>query len=98
VVRPGLVRDERVQARYISELLDVYEAEGVYGAFVYDFIESDGPYSPDPVHDFDMTGFSLVKVFPPESGRGYEQTGHWEPKLAFHTLARRFARTGRPPP
>ncbi len=98
VVRPGLVRDERVQARYLSELLDVYEAEGMYGAFVYDFIESDGPYSPNPRHDFDMTGFSLVKVFSPESGRGYQQTGHWEPKLAFRTLARRFARTGQPRP
>lgn len=91
VIPPGYVRDEGAQARYISELLDVYEAEGVYGAFVYDFIEPDGPYSPDPARDLDMAGFSLVKVLPPETGLGYERTGHFEPKLAFHTLARRYA-------
>ncbi|WP_205718641.1 hypothetical protein [Actinomadura sp. WMMA1423] len=91
VVPPGYVRDERTQARYISELLDVYEAEGVYGAFVYDFIEPDGACSPDPAKDLDMAGFSLVKVLRPETGLGYEKTGHFEPKLAFRTLARRYA-------
>ncbi|WP_084262454.1 abortive infection protein [Actinomadura formosensis] len=91
LVQPGYVRDERVQARYISELLDVYEAEGMHGAFVYNFIDADAPYSPDPRHDLDMAGFSLVKVAPPESQLGYARTGHWEPKLAFRTLARRYA-------
>ncbi|MDL4818911.1 hypothetical protein [Actinomadura opuntiae] len=91
VVPPGYVRDERTQARYISELLDVYEAEGVHGAFVYNFIDPGSPYSPDPRHDLDMAGFSLVKVLPPGSRLGYEKTGHWEPKLAFRTLARRYA-------
>lgn len=91
VVPPGYVRDERTQARYISELLDVYEAEGVHGAFVYNFIDPGSPYSPDPRDDLDMAGFSLVKVLPPDSRHGYEKTGHFAPKLAFHTLARRYA-------
>ncbi|WP_433467956.1 hypothetical protein [Spirillospora sp. CA-128828] len=91
VVPAGYVRDERTQARYISELLDVYEAEGVHGAFVYNFIDPDSPYSPDRDHDLDMAGFSLVKVLPADSRLGYEKTGHWEPKPAFRTLARRYA-------
>ncbi|MCP9983570.1 hypothetical protein [Actinomadura madurae] len=91
VVPPGYVRDEREQARYISELLDLYEAERLHGAFVYNFIDPGAPYSPDPSQDLDMAGFSLVKVLPPDSGLGYEQTGHFAPKLAFRTLARRYA-------
>ncbi|GAA3093333.1 hypothetical protein [Streptosporangium carneum] len=85
VVRAGHVRDERVQARYVDELLDVYEAEDVYGAFVYTFVDRDAPYSPDPRHDLDMAGFTLVKVRPSDVA-----TGRWEPKLVFHTVARRF--------
>jgi hypothetical protein len=84
LVKPGYVRDERVQADYLGELLDVYEAEGVHGAFVYDFVDRDSPYSPDPRHDLDMAGFTLVKALP---------SGEWQPKLAFNTVARRFAPT-----
>jgi hypothetical protein len=91
VIPPGYVRDERAQARYICELLDVYEAEGVHGAFVYNFIDPGSPYSPDPRHDLDMAGFSLVKVRPADSRLGYEKTGRWEPKIAFRALARRYA-------
>ncbi|TDD77641.1 abortive infection protein [Actinomadura rubrisoli] len=92
VIPEGYVRDERVQSRYISELLDIHEAEGVYGAFVYNFIESDSPAYADPRRDLDMAGFALVKVAPPETGRGYAATGRFEPKDAFRTLARRYAR------
>ncbi|WP_131739995.1 abortive infection protein [Actinomadura roseirufa] len=92
VVPPGYVRDERTQSRYISELLDVFEAEGVHGAFVYNFIEADSPHTADRDHDLDMAGFSLVKVAPADSGLAYAKTGHWEPKDAFRTLAGRYAR------
>ncbi|MBT2213645.1 hypothetical protein [Actinomadura sp. NEAU-AAG7] len=91
IIPPGHVRDERVQSRYISELLDVYEAEGVYGAFVYNFIESDSPHMPEPSLDLDMAGFALVSVLPPDSPRNYPATGDWDPRDAFHTVARRYA-------
>ena len=91
VVETGLVRDEQVQARYIGELLDVFEAERVHGAFVYDFIESDNPYSPDPRYDLDMAGFGLVTTYPSGSERAYDRTGHFTPKAGFRALARRYA-------
>ncbi|MFG1999277.1 hypothetical protein ACGFNU_09040 [Spirillospora sp. NPDC048911] len=84
------IRDEGVQVRYIEECLDVFEAEGVQGAFVYNFIDADSPYSPIPKYDLDMANFSVVKVRPADSPLAYERTGHWEPKLAFHTIAHRF--------
>jgi hypothetical protein len=92
VVVGGLVRDEQVQADYIDELLDIFEAERVHGAFVYDFISPDSPYSPDPHFDFDMASFSIVKVHPSGSDRAYDTSGAWDPKLAFDIVAERFAR------
>jgi hypothetical protein len=84
-VSPGHVRDEAVQARYLRELLDVYEAEGIAGAFVFTFAMPDFPHRPDdPEHDLDMAGFGVVKV----TGDG------WEPKAAFHALAARYATQG----
>jgi hypothetical protein len=93
-VAEGVVRDEQVQADYIDELLDVFEAEEVHGAFVYDFIEPDSTYSDDPRLDFDMAGFAVVTCFGNDSedpDKAYARSGHFEPKAAFATIARRFA-------
>lgn len=90
VIPDHLVRDEQVQARYIDELLDIFEAEAVDGAFIYDFIEPDSPHRPDPRHDLDMAGFAVVTCYPTGTDLAYERDGHFEPKAAFHTIARRF--------
>lgn len=90
-VAEGLVRDESVQATYIEDSLDIFEAEGLHGAFIYNFIQPDGPYSPDPRYDFDMAGFGVVKVFPSGTEQAYDTTGHFEPKQAFNAIARRFS-------
>jgi hypothetical protein len=91
VIAEGTVRDEHVQARYLEELLDVFEAEGVHGAFVYDFIEPDNPRSPDPRYDYDMAGFAITTCYPSGSERAYDRTGHFDRKVAFDALARRYA-------
>jgi hypothetical protein len=90
VVPEHLVRDEQEQARYIDELLDIFETEQVHGAFVYDFIEPGNPHSPNPRRDLDMVGFAVVKTYPSGHELAYDRTGHFEPKAAFHTIARRF--------
>lgn len=86
----GYVRSEQEQADDLLAMLDIFEAEGARGAFVFTFIEPDYPYSPDPVHDLDMASYGVVKAFPPDSGQGYDETGYWEPKLAFHAIAERY--------
>lgn len=81
------VRDEQVQARQLSELLDIYEAENVSGAFVFEFIEPYNPHSDDPRHDADMAGYGIVKVLPGDDHYPY----YWEPKAAFRTIADRYS-------
>lgn len=90
LVKDGYVRNEREQADEIGDLLDLYAAERVHGAFVYNFIAPDSPYSPERRHDLDIASFALVKTFPAGTPRGYAETGQWEPKLSFQTVAGRF--------
>lgn len=83
-IRPGHVRDEQVQARYLAACVDVYERVGVHGAFAFTFLMPEFPHRPDdPEHDLDMAGFGVVKVAP----EGPEQ---WAPKAGFHALARAY--------
>jgi hypothetical protein len=83
-VAPGHTRDEAVQATYLRELVEVYEAERVHGAFVFTFAMPDFPHRPhDPAHDLDMAGFGVVKVAPDAPSR-------WERKAAFGELARLY--------
>jgi hypothetical protein len=76
-------RDERTQARYLGELIELYAAEGVHGCFAFTFVMRDFPHHPDPHQDLDMAGFGLVEVTP-------EDALSWRPKQAFHEVARRY--------
>jgi hypothetical protein len=80
-------RDEEEQARYVRELLDLYDEEGVDAAFIYTFARWDLPASADPERDFDLGSFGIVRVLEP--GRvGTTRPGlPGEPKAAFHALA-----------
>lgn len=84
------VRDEQVQATYITELLDIFEQEQIDGAFVYQFIEPDLPHTADPKFDLDLAAFAITKVQPPDTENAYATSGFWEPKVAFEALAGRF--------
>ena len=82
-------RDEDEQARYIAELLDVFEAAGVDNAFVNTFARYDLPHRSESHEDFDMASFGVVKVLEGRCGQRYPDMP-WEPKAAFTTLARRY--------
>jgi hypothetical protein len=84
-------RDEDEQARYISELLDVFEVEGVDTAFVNTFARYDLPHRGASLEDFDMASFGVVKVLEGRCGQRYPDMP-WEPKAAFDTLAARYSR------
>ncbi|WP_228541985.1 hypothetical protein [Nocardia sp. XZ_19_369] len=80
-VRGDHPRDETVQARYLSELIDLYIAEGVYGCFVFTFAMPDFPHRDDPRLDLDKAGFGIVAVSESTARR---------PKAAFHEVAQRY--------
>ncbi|WP_086667904.1 hypothetical protein [Lentzea kentuckyensis] len=83
-VKDGYVRDEEEQAVYLREVLEIFEAEGVDGAFVYMFALSNYPHRPDdPSRDVDMAGPGIVKVY---------EDGSWAPKAAFGAVAEVYAR------
>ncbi|ABR47730.1 Abortive infection protein [Alkaliphilus metalliredigens QYMF] len=85
-------RNEQVQADYIGSLINLYEEEGLYGAFVCMFIEGDAPYSEEPLYDLDMASFGIVKPYPLESGKSADE-GHWQRKQAFYEIAQRYGST-----
>lgn len=60
------IRDEALQAREVVEQLDILDAAGATGAFVFTFVSQNSPHNPDPRCDMDMAGFSLVKSYPDE--------------------------------
>ncbi len=81
------VRSESTQARYIAEMLDVFESQDLLGAFVYTFISPDSPSSKTPRYNLDTAAFSVVKVIL-EDERDLGSPYRWEPKRAFHAIAR----------
>jgi hypothetical protein len=83
------VRDEEAQARYLHELLDVFDAEGVDSAFVYTFANDDGPHRGDPREDLDLASYGIVKVLEDRRGDTYPDMA-WEPKVAFTALAEHY--------
>ena len=87
----GLVRSERTQAAYLCDLLDVFESMNLYAALTYDFVTPDAPHRSSPRHDLDMASYSLVKPVW-KTHEDPTSAWHWEPKEAFHALARHYAR------
>ncbi|MFE1312771.1 abortive phage infection protein [Streptomyces sp. NPDC058755] len=90
-IKGHLVRSERTQADYLMRLLDVFSSLNLYAAMAFEFVALDAPHRPgDPRHDLDLASCAITKTledrpFDPASPR------HWEPKAAFHALARRYA-------
>ncbi len=82
------VRDEAGQAAYLREVLEVFDAEGVDGAFVFIFALYNFPHRPDgdPRLDLDMASLGIVKMLEGRNGDAYPGMD-WEPKAAFAAVA-----------
>mgnify|MGYP002672109941 FL=1 len=84
------VRDESVQADYISKNIDLLQKAGASGIMVYVFSYPIYPYSKTGV-DYDMVAYSLVKSFPSIDARN-KQIPSWEPKEAFYRVGEIFGK------
>lgn len=76
-----LVRDEREQAEYLMESLDIFGRAGIDGAFVWGFSEPALVRSDEPGRDLDLASYGIVSAY---------ADGTWTPKQAYHALARRY--------
>jgi len=74
---PGAVPDEDEQVRYLNELLDIFEDEGVDTALWLSFANYDKP------GDRDIASYGVVRML---------DEINWEPKKAFHAMAARYQR------
>lgn len=74
---PGAVPDEDEQVRYLTELLDIFEEEGVEVALWLSFADYDKP------GDRDIASYGVVRML--------DET-RWEPKKVFHAMAARYLR------
>ena len=82
------VRDEAGQATYLREVLEIFDAEGVDGAFVFLFALYNFPHRPDgdPRDDLDLASLGIVKMLEGRHGDTYPDMA-WEPKAAFTAVA-----------
>ncbi|BCJ68366.1 hypothetical protein GCM10009779_49520 [Polymorphospora rubra] len=71
-------RDESVQARYLADLISLYDTEGVRGCFVFTFAMPDFPHRSDPNLDLDKAGFGVMAAC---------ADGTYRRKQAFHAVA-----------
>jgi hypothetical protein len=87
-----LVRSERTQANHLAEVFEIASRMDLYAAMVYTFVNPELPHWPkEPRYDLDKANYTIVKAVW-DSPDGFEHGWHWEPKLAFRTLARLFQR------
>jgi len=87
----GYERDESEQVRYMRDLLEIFAAEGVDTAFWFTFAAFEAPHRDDPMFDYDMASYGVVKMLEGRNGATYPDM-RWEPKQAFHALAEVYAR------
>ncbi|WP_223167315.1 hypothetical protein [Nonomuraea sp. SYSU D8015] len=78
VVPDGAVYDEGEQVRYFTELMDVFEKEGVDTALWFTFAAY------NRTGDADIGSYGVVRML---------DDTRWEPKELFHAMAARYARS-----
>lgn len=77
-------RDEEGQARYLTELVTVFDQEGVDTAFWHTFASYDKPRRDAPEHDLDLASYGVIALLEP----GIDERGRsWVSKLSFAALS-----------
>lgn len=98
-LRGPYVYDQKAQADELTKLLAWNHAAGVYGTFVFTFIETgagalagkDARAVESIPFDLDLPRYSLVKSLPEHRlGSAYPDM-HWEPKESFRAVAEFYA-------
>ncbi|MBB2741444.1 UNVERIFIED_ORG: hypothetical protein FHR35_001264 [Microbispora rosea subsp. rosea] len=89
-VKPGTERDEGEQVRYMDDLLTVFDEVGMDTVFWFSFAGFELPHRANPTDDLDIGSYGIVKMLDGAQATTYPGMP-WEPKEAFHALARHYA-------
>ncbi|OEV03018.1 hypothetical protein AN216_13530 [Streptomyces oceani] len=84
-----VVRDEQVQADYLSESINALATTGVHGVFVFAFSEPMHLHSDEVRTDADLASFGIVKITH-LAGASAGEAEQWLPKSAFQAVASRY--------
>jgi len=84
-LKGNFTRDETVQSDYIIDLLNIFDKEEVFAAFVFTFISCNYTWSEDTRYDLDMAAFGITRSMPGNLP-GYKNLP-WVPKESFFILA-----------
>jgi hypothetical protein len=90
IIKGHCVRDESVQANYISDLLDVLNREELLGAFVFTFSNPAYKYNSNLALDLDLASFGIVKPLEDIKDGSYKSLP-WVPKEAFYRLSNYYS-------
>lgn len=88
-ITADVIRDEQVQADYLTESINTLAKAGVRGTFVFAFSEPMHLHTTDPRTDADLASFGIVKITH-TAGAGPDDAEQWLPKAAFHALAQQY--------
>jgi hypothetical protein len=88
VIKGHYIRDESVQANYISDLLDFLNREELLGIFVFTFNNPAYKYNSDPA--LDLASFGIVKSLEDIKDGSYKGLP-CVPKEAFYRLSNYYS-------
>ncbi|MBB6673077.1 abortive infection protein [Cohnella nanjingensis] len=83
------IRDERVQADYLTELIDLFAEKKADGAFWFTFVMPTYPAHEEDRYNLDTASYGVVRALADRPGTVYGGMP-WEPKLAFAALAESY--------
>ena len=86
------IRDEGLQARELTDMLQILDDAGVNGAFVFTFVAPALPHNEDPLHDLDMASYALAKSYAGNKHGVTYPDMSWEPKESFKAVGDYFAK------
>jgi hypothetical protein len=90
-VDSSYIRDERLQAKELTDVLAVINGSAADGAFVFTFVTPTLPHHEDPARDFDKGSFALVKSHEGPTGEPPYPDTPWEVKEAFDAVGKAYA-------
>ena len=90
-LKGSYTRDERTQSNYLLELLNIFDNEKIFAAFVFTFILENYIYHDDPVFDLDIASYGIVKALGNDK-KAYKDLP-WLPKRAFFEVGKYYGNT-----